>query len=175
MPTLPNTSMGLVHATTTSPPIQTAYLALWSYLCHNPGKMRVDYGLKLARIVLWAKPDMVVLAGWMHIVRGLFLEMNSNDDKSLVSTGPIPIVNIHLTLAGQFDGANAIQRGYKAFQHGEARCHGSLHHQVLIKKDELIEEHGKWLHRVEWEIIVEATRKVTNRFRLLLLEGTNLA
>ncbi|KAI6106363.1 hypothetical protein EV401DRAFT_2009849, partial [Pisolithus croceorrhizus] len=78
MPILPNSSMvpilsnhtvtgGLAHATTASPPIPVAYLACQLYLCHNSGKTREDYDLELARIVLWAKPDLVVLAGWMHI------------------------------------------------------------------------------------------------------------
>ncbi|KAI6106887.1 formyl transferase [Pisolithus croceorrhizus] len=77
-PVLPNTSMvlvlsdrkvacGLARATTASPPIPTAYLACQQYLRHNLGKTREDYDLELARIVLWTKPDVVVLAGWMHI------------------------------------------------------------------------------------------------------------
>ncbi|KAI6115790.1 hypothetical protein EV401DRAFT_50019 [Pisolithus croceorrhizus] len=77
-PVLPNTSMvvilsnckdawGLAHATTMSPPIPAAYLACQLYLCHNPGKMREAYDLELARIVPWEKPDVAMLAGWMHI------------------------------------------------------------------------------------------------------------
>ncbi|KAI6132556.1 phosphoribosylglycinamide formyltransferase [Pisolithus croceorrhizus] len=190
-------AQGLVRATIASPPIPTAYLALQLYSRHNPGKTRVDYDLELARIVLWAKPDVVVLAGWMHIVSESFLkvlresqriddedqgpgETNSNDDESPVSTGPIPVVNIHPALPGQFD----------AFQGGVVDRLGVMVHRVIaevdrgeplivrevpIEKGESIEEYEERLHRIEWEIIVQATRKVPNEIRPLPPEGIDFA
>ncbi|KAI6124755.1 formyl transferase-domain-containing protein [Pisolithus croceorrhizus] len=213
-PALPDTSIvlvlsnrkaahGLVRASTASPPIPTAYLALQPYLRHNPGKTREDYDLELARIVLRAQPDVVVLAGWMHIVSELFLEAlrgsqriedesqgpgekNSNDDENPVSISPIPVINIHPALPGQFDGANAIQRGYEAFQRGEVDRLGVMVHRVVaevdrgeplivrevpIEKGESIEVYEEQLHRVEWEIIVQATRKVLDEVKPLPPEG----
>ncbi|KAI6096552.1 formyl transferase-domain-containing protein, partial [Pisolithus croceorrhizus] len=173
---------GLVRATTTSPPIPTAYLACQPYLRHNPGKTRVDYDFELARIVLWAKPDVVVLAGWMHIVSESFF--------GEFSTSPIPMINIHPTLPGHLYGANAIQRGYDAFQHGEVDGLGVMVYRVVaeadmgeplivrevpIEKDESIKVYEKRLHRVEWEIILQATRKVPDKVRLLPLESMDFA
>ncbi|KAI5985645.1 formyl transferase [Pisolithus albus] len=196
-PALPNTSIvlvlsnrkaahGLVRATSASPPIPTAYLALQPYLRHNPGKTREDYDLELARIVVRAKPDVVVLAGWMHIVSESFLEVLrghhkiDEDDENPVSTGPIPVINIHPALPGQFDGANAIQRGYEAFQRGEVDRLGVMVHRVVaevdrgeplivrevpIEKGESIEVYEERLHRVEWEIIVQATKRVLDEVK----------
>lgn len=217
-PALPNTSIalvlsnrkaahGLVRATTASPPIPTAYLALQPYLRSNPGKTREDYDLELARIVLREKPDVVVLAGWMHIVSEPFLEALrgtrevkdegqeqdescSNNDENSVPTSPIPVINIHPALPGQFDGANAIQRGYEAFQRGEVDKLGVMVHRVVaevdrgeplivrevpIEKGEPLEVYEERLHRVEWEIIVQATKRVLDEVKPLPLEGTENA
>lgn len=215
-PALPNTSIvlvlsnrkaahGLVRATSASPPIPTAYLALQPYLRQNPGKTREDYDLELARIVVRAKPDVVVLAGWMHIVSESFLEVlrghhkiedesrtlgDSDNDENPISTGPIPVINIHPALPGQFDGANAIQRGYEAFQRGEVDRLGVMVHRVVaevdrgeplivreipIEKGESIEVYEERLHSVEWEIIVQATRRVLDEVKPMPpLEGNGI-
>ncbi|KAI6104454.1 formyl transferase [Pisolithus croceorrhizus] len=167
-PVLPNTSMvlvlsnrkvacGLARATTASPPIPTAYLACQPYT-------REDYDLELARIVLWAKPDLVVLAGWMHI-SGLHRSY--------------PQINIHLALPGRFGGANAIQRALGVMVHrvvaevdmGEPL----IVREVPIEKGESIKMYEERLHRVEWEIILQATKKVPDKVRPLLPESMDLA
>ncbi|KAI6045304.1 phosphoribosylglycinamide formyltransferase [Pisolithus marmoratus] len=181
MPALPHTLIvlvlsnckaahGLVRAATASPPIPTAYLALQPYLRQHPGKTREDYDLELAKIILQVKPDVVVLAGWMHIT-------NDHDD---LSTSPIPVINIHPALPGQFDGANAIQRGYEAFQRGEVNRLGVMVHRVIaevdwgeslvvrevpIEKGESIETYEERLYKVEWKIIVQATRMVLDEVK----------
>ncbi|KAI6108279.1 formyl transferase [Pisolithus sp. B1] len=188
-PVLPNSSMvpvlsnrkvagGLARATTASPPIPMAYLACQS--------RRGDYDLELARIVLWAKPDLVVLAGWMDIVSESFLEVlrESSLRRSYSQ------INIHLALPGQFDGADAIQRGYEAFQRGEVDRLGVMVHRVVaevdmgeplivrevpVEKGESIQVYEERLHRVEQEIILQATRKVPDKVRPLLPESMDLA
>ena len=59
---------GLTRAQQAQPPIPTAYLALQPFLKANPAKTREDYDAEVAKIVVQAKPDLVVLAGWMTSV-----------------------------------------------------------------------------------------------------------
>jgi phosphoribosylglycinamide formyltransferase len=161
---------GLTRAQSASPPIPTAYLALQPYLKSHSGKTRADYDAEVAQIVLDARPDLVVLAGWMHVFSEGFLDRVRRDDG-----GEIPVINLHPALPGAFDGANAIERAYEAFQKGEVDKSGAMVHRVVkevdrgepivvreveIRKGEPLEDFEKRLHGVEWEIIVEATRKV---------------
>ena len=217
-PALPHTSIvlvlsnrkaahGLTRASSANPPIPTAYLGLQPYLRQNAGKKtREDYDLEIARIVLGARPDAIVLAGWMHIVSEAFLEVlkgaralpprerkeregkeegqknNVDGEEDLTPLHPIPVINIHPALPGQFDGANAIQRGYDAFQCGEVDKLGVMVHRVVaevdrgeplvvrevpIERGEPIEIYEQRLHQVEWEIIVQATKRVLDEVKPL--------
>lgn len=85
-PSLPNASItyvlssrsnayGLVRAQTHTPPIPTSVCALKTFLNKNQGATRVDYDAEVARRVLESRPDLVVLAGWMHILSPGFLEI----------------------------------------------------------------------------------------------------
>ncbi|PCH33524.1 phosphoribosylglycinamide formyltransferase [Wolfiporia cocos MD-104 SS10] len=185
---LPNTSIslvlsnrkaayGLTRAAQATPPIRTAYLAMQPYLKANPGKTRDDYDVEVARIVAREKPDLVVLAGWMHIMGTGFLDV-VNGDKALEGEDkekPIPVINLHPALPGAFDGAHAIERAYEAFQKGEITNSGVMVHRVVkevdrgepvlvreveIKPGEPIEAFEERLHKTEWEIIVQGTAKV---------------
>lgn len=66
---------GLTRASTHNPPIPTSVCALKTFLNKNPGATRTDYDAEVARRVLDSKPDLVVLAGWMHILSPGFLEI----------------------------------------------------------------------------------------------------
>lgn len=164
---------GLTRASQASPPIHTAYLALQPYLKRNPGKTREDYDTEVAQIVLRSKPDLVVLAGWMHILSEGFLTLL--DGRADAVTTPIPVINLHPALPGEFDGASAIERAYEAFQRGEITRSGAMVHRVVKDVDrgepivvrevpfvsgESIEAFETRLHVVEHEIIVEAAKKV---------------
>ncbi|KII88096.1 hypothetical protein PLICRDRAFT_110331 [Plicaturopsis crispa FD-325 SS-3] len=172
---------GLVRASTATPPIPTAYLGLQPFLKANPGKTRHDYDVEVARIVVQHKPDLIVLAGWMHILGEGFLDVVSGV-KSLDGVDKvdraIPVINLHPALPGAFDGANAIERAYEAFQKGEIQHGGVMVHRVVkevdrgepvivreveIKPGEPIEVFEERLHRVEWEIIVQAAAKLLER------------
>ncbi|KAL4066907.1 formyl transferase-domain-containing protein [Scleroderma yunnanense] len=220
-PALPHTSIvlvlsnrkaahGLVRASSANPPIPTAYLGLQPYLRQNPGKTREDYDLEIARTVMKARPDVVVLAGWMHIVSEAFLEVlkgvrapppstrcdnkgnvdqaEGDGDGDVKPLRPIPVINIHPALPGQFDGANAIQRGYDAFQRGDVDKLGVMVHRVVaevdrgeplivrevpIEKGEPIETYEQRLHEVEWQIIVQATKMVLDEVEPLSHEILN--
>ena len=181
---------GLARAAQSDPPIPTAHLALKPYLNQNPGATRKDYDTEIAKIVLRERPDVVVLAGWMHILGEGFLELvdgrkqvEGNDELSELSvTKPIAVINLHPALPDQFDGAGAIERAYEAFQKGEIAYSGAMVHRVVkdvdkgepiiirqvdFVKGESIEEYETRLHLVEHEIIVEATSKVLDEVKPL--------
>ena len=169
---------GLPRAANATPSIPTAYLGLQPYLKASPSKTRDDYDVEVARIVIREKPDLVVLAGWMHIMGDGFLDVVNGDkvlDGEAKVEKPIPVINLHPALPGAFDGAHAIERAYEAFQKGEIPHSGAMVHRVVkevdrgepvlvreveIKPGEPIEAFEERLHKTEWEIIVEGTRKV---------------
>ncbi|KIR36970.1 phosphoribosylglycinamide formyltransferase [Cryptococcus deuterogattii MMRL2647] len=66
---------GLTRARTHAPPIPTSVCALKTFLNRNPGATREDYDAEVARQVLDSRPDIVVLAGWMHILSDRFLDI----------------------------------------------------------------------------------------------------
>jgi len=153
------------------------------------------------------RPDVVVLAGWMHIVSEGFLEVmrgvraappsSSLSESESVSAGgdegqgtdvgerrvtrDIPVINIHPALPGQFDGANAMERGFEAFQRGEVDRLGVMVHRVIAEVDrgapvvvrevevhkgeDLKNDYEPRMHRTEWEVIVEATKLVLDDVR----------
>lgn len=188
-PTLPNTHItlvisnrkaayGLTRALQADPPIPTAYLALQTYLKRNPGRTREDYDEEIARLVVAKKPDLVVLAGWMHIMSERFLDVLSGnkvlEGEEKVQKA-IPVINLHPALPGTFDGTNAIERAYEAFQKGDIKHSGVMVHRVAkevdrgepvivkevqIKNGEPLEEFETRVHEAEWEVIVQATAKV---------------
>jgi phosphoribosylglycinamide formyltransferase len=180
-PTLPDAQMvlvlsnrkaayGLTRAQNADPPIPTRHLALQPYLKAAPDRNRTTYDAEIARIVLDARPDIVVLAGWMHVMSEAFLD----------AVGSIAVINLHPALPGAFDGTHAIERSYEAFQKGEVDRVGAMVHRVVkevdrgepvvvreveIKKGEPLEAYEERLHRTEWELIVEATRMVLGEVR----------
>ncbi|KAI0670038.1 phosphoribosylglycinamide formyltransferase [Trametes maxima] len=177
---------GLTRATQANPPIPTAYLGLQPYLKANPGKTRDDYDVEVARVVVKEEPDLVVLAGWMHIVGNGFLDVVNGDrpfDGEKRIQKPIPVINLHPALPGAFDGAHAIERAYEAFQKGEIKHSGVMVHRVVREVDrgepvlvreveilpgEPIEAFEERLHQVEWKIVVEGTAKVLNEIAPVL-------
>lgn len=169
---------GLTRAAQAKPAIPTKYLGLQPFLKSNPGKTRDDYDVEVARIVIREKPDLIVLAGWMHILGDGFLEVVNGEralDGEEPIIAPIPVLNLHPALPGAFDGANAIERAYEAWQRGEIQHSGVMVHRVVKEVDrgapvlvrevdielgDSLEAFKKKLHETEWEIIVQATAKV---------------
>ncbi|EIN12878.1 phosphoribosylglycinamide formyltransferase [Punctularia strigosozonata HHB-11173 SS5] len=169
---------GLQRAQNAQPPIPTAYLALQPYLKTNPGKTREDYDAAVADIVLEGEPDVVVLAGWMHVLSERFLDVlaGRTTDRASSSDAPaIPVINLHPALPGAFDGTHAIQRAHEAFLRGEITKSGAMVHRVVkevdrgapvvvreveMREGEDLDTFESRIHAAEWEIIVEATRTV---------------
>lgn len=132
----------------------------------NIQKAREDYDVDLAKIISEnnPKPDLVVCAGWMHILSPKFID-------ALKKTN-IPIINLHPALPGQFDGANAIARAWDAYQKGEIAVTGVMIHYVISEVDrgepiitQEVECRGcdteseleERIHTVEWKLIVQGT------------------
>jgi len=98
----------------------------------------------------------------------------------------IPVINVHPALPGQFDGANAMVRGFEAFQRGEVDRLGVMVHRVIAEVDrgapvivrevevskgeDLEAGYEPRMHRVEWEIIVEGTKMVLDEVKPLSVD-----
>ena len=185
---------GLVRAAEAHPPIPTAYLALQPFLKSNPGASRDDYDERVAEMCVREDPDVVVLAGWMHVLGEKFLSVLDGSAPRPQGTREgggerpkaIPVINLHPALPGAFDGAHAIPRAYDAFQRGDVDRVGVMVHRVIrevdrgapvvvrdvsLEKGEPIEVYEERLHAVEWEVIVEATRMVLDEVCPVLEEG----
>ena len=134
--------------------IPTLVKTLKSY--KDQGKSRIQYDIDLSheihQLILQShgrdQPDLVVLAGFMHILSPEFL---SGFDAGRV-------INLHPALPGAFDGAHAIDRAFNAFT------------------DKLIAETGVMVHRVipevdRGDVIVQQTVPILNTDTLESLEA----
>ncbi|KAF9918102.1 hypothetical protein BX616_010199 [Lobosporangium transversale] len=149
--------------------IPTKVLALKPYT--TAGKTRAEYDTDLAQLIIAAKPDLIILAGFMHILSPVFLDQ-------FPST---PIINLHPALPGQFDGAKAIERAFEAFQKGEINHTGVMVHRViqevdggeplLVKEVEIKPEDDlaalqERIHSVEHVLLVQAAALVLDQVAL---------
>ncbi|KAH0048689.1 putative phosphoribosylglycinamide formyltransferase, partial [Aureobasidium melanogenum] len=115
--------------------IPTAYHNLLEYKKRFPDASeskkfehaRSEYDRDLATLVLADKPDLVVCAGWMHILAPTFLEP--------LKEAAVPVINLHPALPGQFNGAHAIDEAYRAFQEGKIDHTGIMIHYVILEVD----------------------------------------
>lgn len=102
--------------------IPTRYFPLKPYT--DAGRPRAEYDADLAAQVAAFAPDLVVLAGWMHVLSPTFLDRF-----------PGRVLNLHPALPGQFTGTHAIQRAFEAFQRGEIDHTGVMVHWVVPEVD----------------------------------------
>lgn len=152
--------------------IPTEIFSLVAHQKAYPGETRQHYDSLLASKVLASKPDLVVLAGFMHILSENFLDPFTQAN--------VRILNLHPALPGQFDGANAIQRAWDAFQEGKIDRTGVMVHEVVkevdrgqplvvreigCRKGESVEQLGNRMHEVEHEIIVEAAKQELGKLK----------
>lgn len=127
---------------------------------------RERYDGDLARIVLADEPDLVVLAGFLHILSPEFLNPLGNKK--------VPIINLHPALPGKYDGAGAIERAYDDYHKGklEHDTTGIMIHYVISEVDrgqpivvrqikcqtpETLDELKQRIHSHEHELILEGT------------------
>ena len=85
--------------------IETAFFGLQPYLDSHEDRVeaRRRYDADLAAMVLGHRPDLVVLAGWMHLFTMQFL-----------SRLPGRVMNLHPALPGEYPGAHAIDDAWNA-------------------------------------------------------------
>jgi formyltetrahydrofolate-dependent phosphoribosylglycinamide formyltransferase len=151
---------GLVRAETAG--IPTLYFPLKPYL--DNGRSREEYDVDLAEAIRPYAPDVIVLAGWMHILSPAFIDAFPNK-----------IINLHPALPGQFAGTHAIERAFQAFQNGEIEHSGCMIHYVIPEVDagavidqeqasiyagDTLEDFAGRMHTAEHELIVRAIRKI---------------
>lgn len=123
---------------------------------------RASYDLALADLIESYAPDLIVLAGWMHILSAEF-----------IGRFPHKIINLHPALPGQFAGIQAIERAFAAFQAGEITHSGCMVHNVIPEVDageplvtarvdfrpnDTFDTFAARMHRAEHKIILLATQ-----------------
>ncbi|KAI9155157.1 phosphoribosylglycinamide formyltransferase [Paramyrothecium foliicola] len=130
------------------------------------GRQKYDAALAAKILAAEEKPELIVLAGWMHVFSPAFLE-------PLAKAG-IRIINLHPALPGEFDGANAIERAFEEFKAGRLTRSGIMAHYVIAEVDrgtpivvkeipwegEDLEAFEKKVHSHEHELLVKATAQV---------------
>lgn len=113
-------AFGLVRAERAGVP--TLYFPLKPY--SEAGLSRETYDAELGDRVSAYHPDLIVLAGWMHIFSPAFLDQF-----------PRRVINLHPALPGTFAGTGAIRRAYEAYQRGEITASGCMVHSVVPEVD----------------------------------------
>lgn len=147
---------GLVRAEAAG--IETLYWPLKRY--KDAGLGRDVYEADLAARLRPLAPDLLVLAGWMHILGAAFLQQF-----------PDQILNLHPALPGQFVGAHAIEEAYAAYRRGEIAASGCMVHTAVAELDagpvitqetvpfypnDSIETFAERLHAAEHRILIQA-------------------
>lgn len=154
--------------------IPTTVFSLLPYKKQYPDESdaREHYDAALAKLILDLpdKPDIIICAGWMHILSPTFLAPIDKQD--------IPIINLHPALPGAHDGKGAIEGAWKAFQEGEEKETGVMIHYVIaqvdrgepilvqkvdMKEGESLDDLTERIHGVEHPSIVEGTRRVLDK------------
>jgi len=142
--------------------VSTLYFPLKQY--SEDGRSREQYDADLAEVIRPYAPDLIVLAGWMHILSPAFLNQFPNQ-----------VINLHPALPGQFAGTHAIDRAFEAFQAGEISYSGCMIHyvipevdagqtvdteQVPIYPEDTVETFEARMHTAEHKLIVRAVQKL---------------
>ena len=128
------------------------------------GGTRNGYDADVAKHVTAARPELIVLAGWMHVFGPAFLD-----------AVPAKVINLHPALPGQFPGACAIERAFEAYKRGEVAQTGIMVHEVIPEvdagpvlgtaavpiwpKDDL-DALSSRMHTAEHRLLVEVVRRI---------------
>jgi len=149
-------AFGLTRAEKADAP--TLYFPLKPY--QEAGKSREVYDADLAERVNAYRPDLIVLAGWMHILSPAFL-----------NRFPHRVINLHPALPGTFVGVGGIEWAFEAYQRGEIQHGGCMAHYVIPEVDagaviaqavipilpgDTLDTYEERVHAAEHRVIVEA-------------------
>lgn len=150
---------GLVRAELAGVP--TLYFPLKPY--KDDGRGREQYDADLAEIVQTYQPDLIVLAGWMHVLSPAFLNQF-----------PHQVINLHPALPDTFAGTHAIERAYDAYQRGEISHSGCMVHYTIPAVDagpviaqaivplhptDTLDEFAARMHQTEHVLLIEAIQR----------------
>ncbi len=113
-------AFGLVRAKDASVPTSYVPWGVWK----RKGHSRDDYDDHVAQEVAAFEPDLVILAGWMHILGAAFVDRFKGR-----------LLNLHPALPGAFAGTEAIARALAAFERGEIEHTGVMVHHVIAEVD----------------------------------------
>lgn len=142
--------------------IATYYYPLKPFL--DRGEGRTEYDAALAEQLKPYNPDLIVLAGWMHIFSSAFL-----------NTFAGKVINLHPALPDAFPGLHAIERTYEAYQQGQVQHGGCMIHYVIPEVDagavikqtivpiapgDTLETFEENMHRAEHQLIVDAVQQL---------------
>ena len=145
--------------------VPTLYFPLKPY--REAGQSREQYDHDLAAKIADYEPDLIVLAGWMHVLSPTFLNQF-----------PQRVINLHPALPGLFPGTKAIQRAYEAHQEGEIMYSGCMVHYVIpevdagdvvaqaivtIQPGDTLASFESRMHAAEHKLIVQATAMALKR------------
>ncbi len=141
--------------------VPTCYMPLKPYL--DAGQPRTAYDAELARQIQPYAPDLIVLAGWMHVLSPAFLERF-----------PGQIINLHPALPDQLPGTQSIERAYDLFRAGAISASGCMVHYVVPEVDagpviaqttvpfvagDTLDDFAARIHAAEHKLIVTAIGK----------------
>ncbi len=142
--------------------VPTLYFPLQSYI--KAGGSREGYDEALALRLREHDPDLIVLAGWMHVFSSAFLRHFPNR-----------VINLHPALPGMFPGLHAIERALDAYSRGETAYSGCMIHYVIpevdagrviaqaivpLEPDDTVETFEARMHAAEHSLIVEALQQL---------------
>ncbi len=127
----------------------------------EPGECRATWDRQLGDIVRAARPDWVVLAGFMRVLSAGFLDQF-----------PGRVVNLHPALPGELPGMRAIERAFQEHQLGLRTGTGVMVHlvpddgvdcgpvvavePVPIQPNDTLESLADRMHAVEHRLLVDA-------------------
>lgn len=109
---------------------------------------REKYDARLAELVLEDTPDIVVCAGWMHVLSPQFLDP--------LAEKKVPIINLHPALPGKYDGIDAIKRAFDDYHKGKLE-HGRTGIMIHYVRDS-IQVFAKVLLLTDLQVISEVDR-----------------
>lgn len=147
-----------------------------AHLPRRDGEARAEYDSRLAVLVTDARPDFVVLAGWMRILTMTF-----------IGQFPCRVVNLHPALPGELPGTDAVARAFAEFEQGRRTATGVMVHMVPdegvddgpvlatatleVLPDDTLDTLTARVHGVEHRLLVDALSELCRSTPANLTDG----
>jgi phosphoribosylglycinamide formyltransferase len=130
---------------------------------------REKYDADLADMVMADEPDIVICAGWMHVLSPKFLDP--------LAAKKVPVINLHPALPFKYDGIDAIKRAYDDYHKGilEHDTTGIMIHYVISEVDRGEPIVVREIQCKTPETLEELKNRMHGEEHTLILEGTAMA